>query len=72
MNVKLGKRWEVLLVHPWMGLGIFFLGAAAGALLTAIAYRGQIQKLRAEIEDQIAQHEKDNREDEARTKAARA
>jgi hypothetical protein len=34
----------------WFGLGSFLLGAGAGALLTAIAYSSQIQKLRVEME----------------------
>jgi hypothetical protein len=59
-------------MNTWAGLGIFFLGAAAGALPTAIAYQGQIQKLRAEIESQIAYGEKRHDEDEGKTKAARA
>jgi hypothetical protein len=42
-------------MNTWVGLGIFLLGAASGALLTAIAFQGKIQKLRAEIESQIAQ-----------------
>jgi hypothetical protein len=44
-------------MHPWMGLGIFFLGAAAGALLTAIAFQGRIRKLRSDVEDQTAHNE---------------
>jgi uncharacterized integral membrane protein len=57
-------------MHPWMGLGVFLLGAAAGALLTAIAYQGRIQKLRAEIESHIAQRKKGDRGDGAKTTAA--
>jgi hypothetical protein len=34
----------------WLGLGVFLLGAGAGALLTAISYISRIRKLKAEIE----------------------
>ena len=57
-------------MHPWVGLGIFFLGAAAGALLTIIAYSGRTPRLRAEIKDQVAPREKHNRQDDAKTTAA--
>ena len=57
-------------MHPWTGLGVFLLGAAAGALLTAIAYQGRIQKFRAEIESQIADREKSESGDGAKTTAA--
>lgn len=57
-------------MHPWMGLGIFFLGAAAGALLTVIAFQGRIQRLRLEIEDQIADRDRDDHRDDAKVKAA--
>jgi hypothetical protein len=50
--------WWRTVVNTWVGLGIFFLGAAAGALLTAIAFQGQIQRLRSESESQIADRQK--------------
>lgn len=59
-------------MHPWMGIGIFLLGTAAGALLTAIAYRGRIQNIRAEIENQSARCQTGDHEDGSKTKAARA
>src|SRR5438270_2445876 len=37
-------------VNIWTTLGIFLMGAAAGALLTFIARSGNSQKLRAQIE----------------------
>ena len=37
-------------VDVWLGLGIFLLGAGAGALLTLISYVSRIRKLRTEIE----------------------
>jgi hypothetical protein len=37
-------------VDMWLGLGLFLMGAGAGALLTAISYISRIRKLRAEIE----------------------
>ena len=57
-------------MHPWMGLGVFLLGAAAGALLTAIAFQRRIQRLRTEIEDQIADREKGDCGDGAKIRAA--
>jgi len=33
-----------------LGLGLFLLGAGVGALVTAIAYAGQIRDLRAKVE----------------------
>ena len=59
-------------MDPWMGLGIFLPGGAAGALPTAIAFQGRIQRFRAEIESQIAPRQTGDHEDDAKTKAARA
>jgi uncharacterized integral membrane protein len=36
-------------MDAWFGLGVLLLGAAVGALLTAIAYSSQVRRLRSEI-----------------------
>jgi hypothetical protein len=57
-------------MHYWIGPGIFLLGTATGALLTAIAYSGRIQRLRAEIESENVQHKKNDDEGDAKARAA--
>ena len=36
-------------MNAWLALGVFLLGAGAGALLTAISYSGRLRKLKADI-----------------------
>jgi hypothetical protein len=37
-------------LETWLGLGLFLIGAGAGALLTAIRYSAEIGRLRVEIQ----------------------
>ena len=52
-------------MDPWTALGILLLGAAIGALLTAIACVGRIRQLREDLRagphDQQDQQEQDER-----------
>jgi len=43
-------------VDTWFGIGVFLLGAGAGALLTAIVYSAQIRRLRSEMQASEHKH----------------
>ena len=36
-------------MNSWLALGFFLFGAAAGALLTAIFYAGQLRKVKGDL-----------------------
>jgi hypothetical protein len=50
VNCKKEGEKSGAVVDVWLGLGVFLLGAGAGALATLISYVSRIRKLRAEME----------------------
>jgi uncharacterized integral membrane protein len=57
-------------MDPWTALGIFLLGAAVGALLTAIAYSGQVRRAQGEMKILRRQDQKPPKEHDTRQGAA--
>jgi hypothetical protein len=47
-------------MNYWMAIGIFFLGAGLGALLTRIVMWGQFRRMKAELLRQVERPESEN------------